>query len=294
VSTEAGQILDQLSSTHPTGGASTEAQPSPTIQKAAEEPIASKLSILMERERQAVTRERMAKSQEEKLRERLKKIEEFESIKTDPKKALEALGLSYDQLTETFLKDGQVPPSVEIGRLRQELEEHKAQLRQQKDLELETQRKRVGEAETKAVTDFKSEISEYLKSNEQRYELIAFEEATDLVFDVIDEHYNRTIDPQTGVGKVMSIAEAADKTEEHFEKKYLLAKEKNKVKAFWANVPKNIQEQIKKQEFQRQPPKTLTNNMGPKVSEKSQRLPEDKRIQQIVAEQMAKMRSQFA
>lgn len=299
--TEAGQILDKSQPTLPVASAAPK-EPTPQGGQPAapkEEPIASKLSVLMERERQALNRERMAKSQEEKLKERLKKIEEFEAVKTDPKKALEFLGMSYDQLTESILKDGQIPPSVEIQNLRGEIEQLRAQLKQEKDQEVEEQKKRVGEAETRAVSDFKSEINEYLKSNAARYELIEFEEANELVFDVIDEHYNRTVDPETGVGKVMSIAEASDMVEKHLEEKYLKAKEKNKVKAFWGTIPKPIQEQLQKQElgtqrFQSQPPKTLTNNLGPKVTERPTRLPEDKRIQAIVAEHMAKMRNQFA
>lgn len=286
---EAGQILDQSAPKAPV----TETKEVQTQEVKKEEPIASKLSILMQRESQALNRERMAKAQEEKLKERLKKIEEFESIKTDPKKALDMLGLSYDQLTESILKDGEVPPSVHIKQLQDKISDLENRLKLEKDEETEIRKKQVLEAESKAIGDFKTEIGDYLKNNTARYELIDFEGAHDLVFDVIDEHYNRTIDPQSGVGKIMSIQEAADKVEEHLEKKYLAAKEKNKVKAFWLNMPKQIQEQIKKQEVS-QPPKTLTNNLGSRVSEKSTRPPEDQRIQKIVAEHVAKMRQQYA
>lgn len=294
MSTEAGQILDAVTAPQTTAGGEPQKGPQPSTPVPKEESISPKLAVLMERERQAVSRERMARAQEEKLKERLRKVEEFESVKTDPKKALDFLGLSYDQLTQSILKDGETPPSVEIQRLRDELDQYKNQLKQEKDLEVEKRKEHVLQAESKAVSDFKTEITDYLKNNTARYELIDFEGANDLVYDVIDEHYNRTIDPNTGVGKVMSITEASDKVEEHLEKKYLAAKDKNKVKAFWSNMPKGIQEQLKKQEALSQPPKTLTNNLGPRVSEKQTRLPEDKRIQQIVAEQVAKMRSQYA
>lgn len=285
MSTEAGQILDAAQA--PQG---TTDQPAPVTPK--DEPIAGKLSVLMERERQALTRERLAKTQEEKLRDRLKKIEEFESVKTNPKKALEMLGLSYDDLTQSILKDGELPPSVEIQRLRDEITGLRDQLKQDKDLEAEEKKKNILSAETNAVTNFKSEIGEYLKGQSDRYELIDFEQAHELVYDVIDEHYNRTINPQTGTGKVMAIAEAADKVEKHLEEKYLKAKEKNKVKAFWSNGPKPLTDHLEKQKTS-QPPKTLTNNMGPRTSERPNRPPEDQRIKQIVEEQVAKMRSQY-
>lgn len=298
--TEAGQILDSANvqpSTPSMGVANKDVQPTPANAKAHEEPISSKLQVLMERERQALNRERYAKTQEESLKEKLLKVQQFESVKTDPKKALEFLGLSYDELTQSILKDGEVPPSVEIKRLRDELDEHKAQLKQKWDHEAEEQKKQVVQAESKAVSEFKTEISTYLKDNAARYELIDFEGAHDLVFDVIDEHYNRTIDAESGVGKILPIKDASDKVEEHLEKKYLAAKEKNKVKAFWSNMPKGIAEQLKSQEEKPKAygqPRTLTNSMSPKVLEKPQRQPEDQRIRQIVQEHMAKMRSQYA
>lgn len=295
---EAGQILDASKTTTDPATTVTTSQ-APIVPK--EEPISGKLSVLMERERQALNRERMAKAQEEKLRDVLEFREKIEGYKKDPTKVedlLKELGWDYDKLTQAKLSDGQVPPSVEIQKLRDEIDSLKGQLKQDKDLEVEARKNHILHAENKAVSDFKSEIGEYLKGQADRYELIDFEGAHDLVYDVIDEHYNRTIDQATGVGKIMSIAEASDKVEEHLEKKYLSAKEKNKVKAFWSNMPKPIQQHVEKQRLedkpQSQPPKTLTNNMGPRTPQKVARPPEDQRIRQIVAEQVAKMRNQYA
>lgn len=258
--------------------------------------ISSKLRVLMERESQALNRERLAKTQEERLKEKLLKIEQFEALQKDPTKIddlLKHLGWDYDRLTQSKLQDGAVPPTVLIQQLRDEITDLKSKLQQEKDQEAESRKKQVLEAETKAVSDFRAEINDYIKNNASRYELIDFEDAHGLVYDVVDEYYERTIDPQTGVGKVMSIAEACDKVEQHLEKKYLAAKDKNKVKAFWNTIPKPIQEQLKKQETS-QPPRTLTNNLGSKVQQKSTRPPEDQRIQAIVESHLAKMRSQYA
>jgi len=303
--TEAGQILDNASQA--TSPAST-GNPSPTAATAVatpavqkDEPVSGKLSVLMERERQAVDRERRAREQEEKLKDILQFRERFETLKKDPTKVeelLKEIGWDYDKLTQSRLQDGAVPPSVEIQQLRDQVTELREQLKKEKDEEAEAQKNQMAQAETKAVSDFKNEISEYLKSKSDRYELIEFEQAQDLVFDVIDEHYNRTINPETGVGEVKPIAEAADMVEEHLEKKYRAAREKTKVKAFWTNMPKPIQAQLEKQkeaaQAASQPPKTLTNNMGPKVSGRPSRLPEDQRIAAIIREHEAKFRSQFA
>lgn len=298
--TEAGQILDNATSSQPPiSSAPTSTQP--PVGPPKDEPVSGKLSVLMERERQAVDREKRAREQEERLKDILQFRERFETLKKDPTKVeelLKELGWDYDRLTQAKLQDGAVPPSVEIQQLRDQVDQLKEQLKQEKDQEAEERKKQTEQAESKAVTDFKMEINDYLKNNSARYELIDFEQAQELVFDVIDEHYNRTIDPVTGLGKVKTIAEAADMVEEHLEKKYQAAREKNKVKAFWTNMPKPLQAQLEKQKeglkAQSQPPKTLTNNMGPKVSERSQRLPEDQRIAAIIREHEAKFRSQFA
>lgn len=287
---EAGDILDQTTpeTTDPAGPSTDALAAAPK-----EESISPKLSILMERERQALNRERMAKTQEERLKERLKKIEDFESVKTDPKKALDMLGLSYDDLTQSILNDGQVSPKLEIQQLRDQIDQLKNQLSQEKSLEAEEKKKEVAEKESKAVTDFKGEIREHIKSQASRYELIDFEQAEDLVFEVIDEHYMRTMDQASGVGKIMSIQDASDKVEQFLEKKYLSAREKNKVKAFWSNMPK-VQEALQKKPETSQPPKTLTNNLATRVQTKQTRPSEDQRVSQIVQEHLAKMRSQYA
>lgn len=296
--TEAGQILD--SQAPPPTPTAPEAPSGARPAAPKDEPIASKLSVLMARERQAVNSEKMAKAQEARLSGKLKEIEEFEALKQDPNKVddlLNHLGWNYDRLTQAKLQDGAVPPGVLIQQLKDEISNLKSSMKQEKDQEAEDRKKDALAAEGKAVTNFKDEIGNHLKNNSDRYELIDFEGAHELVFDIIDEHYNRTIDEQTGVGNVMSIAEAADRVEKHLEAKYLAAKEKNKVKAFWSNVPKGLEEQLKKQEgikSQSQPPKTLTNNFGPKVTQRTERPPEEKRIESIVAEHVAKMRSQYA
>jgi hypothetical protein len=101
-----------------------------------------------------------------------------------------------------MLADGQVPPSVEIQRLRDELGQFKKQTDEQQ-VRAEEDKKRQAEAqEQKAITDFKTEIGSYVDDNKVRYELINHEQATELVFDVVDEHYRRTIDPSTGAVEV--------------------------------------------------------------------------------------------
>lgn len=279
---EAAQILDTVKASPEVPkepmGADVVKDGSPLPAKA-DDKVSSKIELLIRREQQALARERQAKERETQLEARFKELEsekakitEFESVKKDPKKALGILGLTYDEITQAHLNDGELPPQVEIKRLREELEAYKANQSKEKDFEkekaLEFSKKQAEAQEQKAIGEFKGEIGQYLSDNSARYEYISFEDEQDLVFAVIDENYNRTLDAETGIGKVMSIKEAADKVEEFLEKKYIKAKELNKTKALWGAIPKETQKQIAKQENvpQKPPPRTLTNQLSASAS----------------------------
>lgn len=248
----------------------------------------------MQRERAAVERERAASAKEATLAERLAKIDEFESIKkTNPRKALELLGLSYQDLTQVELNDGQITPDVKV----RELEE-----RFEKDLRTREEEKRQNESAQKqdqerraaqAVDKFKGEIGSYLKDNATRYELIEFEQSQDLVFDVIDEHYNRTLkaaqdkaleedpdaDVSTARGEVLTIAQSADKVELHLEQKYQKAKDLKKVSALLQAKPSPKPAPASdKPQNTRQTPQTLNNNLSatPSQTRKAARTDEDR------------------
>lgn len=293
--TEAAQILEQTKPAadipkQDMGEAPKEGTAPATNQPG--EKLSSKLDILMRREAQLLARDRAIKEKEtefeSKYSSKVKRLEEFDTVKTDPKKALEYLGLTYDELTQSLLKDGEVPPSVEIRKLKEELESLKKNTKDQFDSEhqlREKELKRQQEAkEQEVTTSFKSEIKQYVEDNKTRYELIGFESGQDLVFEVIEEHYNRTIDPETGSGKVMPIAEAADKVEQYLEEKYYKSRELSKVKTLWGSLPKATQEKVIKQELAKsQPPKTLTNNLSATSTPRKTPLNDEERIQKAIS-----------
>jgi hypothetical protein len=269
---------------NPVSGGSKDANSAPT--EPPDDKISSKLEVLMRREREAMDRERLAKEKEETLQEKLKRIEEFESLKSSPLKALEALGLNYDEISRTVLQDGQLPPDVQVKRVEEKFESYKAEQEKAKEEAKLQEQKRAEEQEQQVITSFKSDITTYLKDNSARYELIKFEEQEDLVFNVIDEHYKRTLDPESGVGKVMSIKEAADKVELWLEQKYERSRSVNKIKGLWGMLPKAIQEQAQKptSAMQTQKPRTLTNNISATPAP-IKRVPvsDEERIQRAIA-----------
>lgn len=258
-----------------------------------QEKVSSKMEILIKREQQALQRERFAKQKEADLElklkameEREKKIQEFEGARGNSKKAMELLGLNYDELTKSVLQDGEIPAEVHIKRIDEKFDAFKSAKEQEDKQRAEQAKLHAENQEQKAINDFKGEINTYLKDNASRYELIAFEGQEDLVFDVIDEHYNRTLSAETGIGKVMTKAEAADKVEQWLEQKEIKRKELAKVKTLWGAVPKEtIKEAAKPQQNLRPPQKTLTNQLSARVQTPTvnRMLTDEERVQRAIA-----------
>lgn len=299
MSIEAAAIVDQM-----------EAKPNPTPQptqttevKAPEAPVpdkvSSKIDILIKREREALARERLAKQKESELEDKLKMVQAFDSVKSDPKKALELLGLSYDQITQAFLNDGQLPPDVQYKKLEEKFDSFKSAQAQADQKRQEEAVQRAKAQEEQAIGSFKSEINQYLDDNKERYELINFEAGQELVYEVIDEHYNRTLkahmkelaelgeDTNKAVGKVLNIQEAADKVELYMEQKYQRAKDLNKTKTLWGAVPQGLVKDAAKAETQKPTlkPNTLTNNLSAAQSQVPRKTPvsDDERVAKAVA-----------
>lgn len=226
--------------------------------------VSSKLEMLIKRENEARKLEAAARDKEKLLVEREARLEAFEKSKEDPRKALELLGLSKEELAKVMLaEEGELPPELKIKKIEEKFNKYVESQKADEQRRAEDAKRQAEAQEQKMVADFKGQINSYLKEHNERYEFIAFENQEELVFDVIDEHYKRTIDETTGIGKVMTIADACDKVEQHLEQKYQKAKELKKVSSLWAAVPKGVAEAAKaetRKDFK--PPKTLTNNLS--------------------------------
>lgn len=289
MSTEAAQILElNVPSANPPA-AKTEA-PAPgagvtATPPAATEQVSSKLEVLARREQAALHAERLAAQREKDIETRESRIKEFESIKsTNPKKALEMLGLSYDELTKIQLLDGEIPPEVQIKKVKEELDSLKSSQELKEKEQAESAKRDAEEREQKAVSGFKTDIKQFLSDNATRYELIAFEGQENLVYEVIDAHYNRTIDPQSGVGKVMTKAEAADKVELWLEQKYEKSRSLKKVIALHGLRPEAPKVNAAKQETNRQPPRTLTNQLSASPEKpRTSPITDEERVQKAIA-----------
>ena len=178
-------------------------------------------------------------------------------LKKDPLRALEDIGLSYDKLTELALNDGKLTPEMQMRLMREELEGgYKKKFEELENRLLEKERSDEQRRYDDIQRGFQNEIEDFVESNPDRYELIQANEANDIIYDVIEEHYNDT-------GRILDIEEAAEAVEnyleEEAEKIFKLGKFRSKF---------GIENDFEQEESPRQSQVTLSNAMSAQANER--------------------------
>lgn len=188
----------------------------PAASDAAPEPApvtSAQFAALAKREKALVLREKAAKDEAAAVAERLARAETYEARKAkaseDPLSVLGELGLTFEQLTAAVLKQGEPPTADDrVAKLEARLEAE-AKARADGEAAAKAQAEAMSKHQLEAaVAGFKNQISGFVKENTEKYEMIAAEDASELVFDVIDENYNKT-------GKLMTVEAASDMVEEY-------------------------------------------------------------------------------
>lgn len=182
--------------------------------------MAHKFASLARKERLARTLGKSVKAKEMELAQREQQILERERLweeefKKSPLEAIKKRGFTYEDLTNAVLNDGRFSPETEIKEVKSEIERFRQEQELKEKKMLEMQQKQAAEAEAQAVETFKSNITDFIGANKDKYELTALYEAEDLVFQTVEEHYNRTL--AAGKPKIMSIEEAVSLVEEYIE-----------------------------------------------------------------------------
>lgn len=233
------------------------------------EKVSQSLQILVQREKKALERERAAKLREQEveakfqtLAEREAKMKEFdEMLETKPLEALEKRGMPYKKLTEIAMNDGAIPIDHELKKLKDEFDAYRKSQEDGTRQKAEDEKQRAVQSEAKVIEDFKGDILKMLDAEPKKYELTLFDGAQGMVYDVIDEHYNRTLNEETGVGEIMDKATAADKVEKWLrETKYAKATD---LEFFKSLLPQQLKPEVKQESTFRPPQhRTLTNQLS--------------------------------
>lgn len=181
-------------------------------------------AILQERQRLAVENGR--------LLEQAKQIEswkaekaEFErkraGYKTNPNTMLADFGLTYQDLSEFQLNDGTPTPQLLIKQQQDRIDALEARIAKEKSDDEVAGKKRQEQVEHEVKEDFRNQIATFIANKPDEYEYTKINEAENLVYDTVEQYYNKT-------GKILPIKKAADMVEEHLanivEKKILASK----------------------------------------------------------------------
>lgn len=210
--------------------------------KKEDEPLSVRFAALTKREKMIQEREKALKEREEKIKPmELTK----ETVKKDPKGALESIEMSFEDFTKAYLDqlDGK-QPSVE-----DKVQELYARIEAKEKAEKEREELSKKQAEEQAIEGFKAQIKETLAKDLDKYELINEAGVFEDVYEVIESYYEET-------GEILSIEKAAEHVENYlFEEGQKLLKAKK-------FAPKAPEPETKKQTDSPSLSTTLTNKQS--------------------------------
>lgn len=191
-------------------------------------------------------------------------------LKRDPLGTLKELGLSYDQLTNLALNDGKLTTEMQMDLMRQDLEDkYNSKFESLQNELLERDKRLEEEKYNEVVNNYRNELTTFINNNDN-YELIQANDAADVVYDVIEEHYNET-------GSIMSKQEAADQVEAYLEEKMEKLLKLNKLKSRFE--PQT--EQPPQQRNETTKPTTLSNAHSALASKPSRPKTRDESIKSV-------------
>jgi hypothetical protein len=229
----------------------------PEQQEVKEDPrSAAKFAALSRKERQLRQTEKSLKAQQAQIATQMKQFEawqkeqsEFSSrLKSNPLELLEKHGLSYKDLTEQYILKPEETPEQKTNEYIKNIESKLNALEEQLKQKEESVKKQQEEAQVKnaehAKNNYLKQLTEFVNKNTEQYELIAKNDAVSLVFDVMEQIYQDSVDPETGASTYTSqeqydqLRDIAAKEVENYlfeEAKKLI--ESNKLKSLYAAAP---------------------------------------------------------
>jgi len=171
---------------------------------------------------------RWKQEQELKQSEWTKAQQELETYRTREQKikskdysALKELGFDYNDYTKYLLNNEQPTPETIIEKRLAEVESRIEQkIREQKEAEQKQKEQLLTDHQEQIRTKFKSDIKGYLEndfgSSEPKFEFLSIQEQPeDIIYSIIEEHYNKTA--EKGEPRILSKEEAAELAEKYLE-----------------------------------------------------------------------------
>lgn len=238
--------------------------------------VAAKFAALSRQEKALKAQEKALAQRAKELEERLAAIESStkdeskyisrEEFRKNPYKYMTEDKISLESVAELALNDGKKSPEQITAELEAKME---AKVRAMEEkLAQKEQAEQQAQIEA-ALNAYKQQLTEFA-NNTPDYEMIRANDAMELVYEVIEQHCEATIDEETGKGIILSNKEACDMVE-----KYLLDQEKariekyrnlNKTKGMFEPQATKVEPSVKAPEST-----TLTNTLATEVPTKGSR-----------------------
>ena len=174
--------------------------------------ISSRMTELARREYEVVQEKKRIKEEAEKYKSIAENLEE---LKKSPKKVLEELGVDFESFTSTYLDELDGKEKVKTA---EEMVKELAEENNRKWQALEEEKAKAQEIRQQEVIEaYKKKIQADLTTEEniEKFELVNLKGAFDVVYDVVNQHFEKT-EKETGTGEVLDIQEAAQIVEDYF------------------------------------------------------------------------------
>jgi hypothetical protein len=209
-------LLNIPSHENPITESTKAAEPAPveTPKTEAEPALSPKFAALAKKAKQAYQAQERLKAEKASIESQRKEIDQFNKYKTEatsnPLKALEALGWKYDDLVNYVLNDQKPTESQQISKVQAEIEALRKEQADKERLSVEREQQAAQRQFEETINAFKEKVTEHVSGNADKYELIAATDSQELIFDTIEEYFNKT-------GKIMAIDKAAELVESYLE-----------------------------------------------------------------------------
>jgi len=202
------------------------------------------------------------RQQQQQLEQRYGKYAQFDQI-NNPIDLLKAKGWSYEDASQYVLNDNKPTADQQVKSIQQQFEEYKQQQaqkeEQQRQAAIKAQEKHVQET----LQEYRNSIDTFVDANKDKYELCALFNGQDLIYNTVQEYYERT-------NKIMSNEEAAQAGEDYLMEEVRKVQNTNKGKSlFGAQVDQAAEDmkarvsgEIPPGYAQRPPARTISNQMA--------------------------------
>lgn len=249
------------------------AKPVEVPKDAKAESAAARFASLAKREKAIVAKGQEVKAREQQFQEREKQLSDtlqrFEGLKKEvaenPLKALDYLGVSYQQLTDFILKGEKPTPELQLKSLEQRMEERLKKQEDDRAAWLEEQKQSALQETEEVIEAWRDKVSTFIDSLPDDYELIRLNDGKAIVESLIEQSFHQEMKrwesegkPKENPPRILNEKEAADKVEEWLAKQVEANLNTKKFKAKAAPQP---QEEQSKSPAPAQP-RTITNNMA--------------------------------